>query len=116
MVEAESGVVSLQSGAELRVVDTETVVAGVTIEYSLATDQEEGPDELDQRQTECSLSTRRVNATYTFPLHGLLNLMLLYSCGLPRTVCKQLSIPFERQWSRLAHRLRRQLLKCKSPP
>ena len=39
--------VSLRSAVELRVMDTEAVVAGVTIEYYLATDQEEGPAEPD---------------------------------------------------------------------
>ena len=38
---------SLRSGSELHTVDADDVVAGVTIEYSQATDMEEGPEEPD---------------------------------------------------------------------
>ena len=38
---------SFRSGSELHIVDADDVVAGVTIEYSQATDMEEGPEEPD---------------------------------------------------------------------
>ena len=57
--EEEQRLTSLRSGAELRVVDPEEVVSGVTIEYSLATDQEEGPDEPDPAADRVFIITKK---------------------------------------------------------
>jgi hypothetical protein len=57
--EEEQRVVSLWSGAELRAVDLEEVVSGVTIEYSLATDQEEGPEEPDPAADRVFIITKK---------------------------------------------------------
>ena len=58
--EEETRKVYLCSGAELRIMDAADVAAGVTIEYSLATDMEEGPGELDPASDRVFIISKKV--------------------------------------------------------